>query len=723
MEEKIIDILKKSKKPLSLEKLIEKIGIASSSQVDELSLLLSKKLKDYSIIKTAKDNYVLIEKTSFRKGRFYGDRNGDGKVIVHYPYVLDNGAKSFKEVSYDVLSQHTNGAIDGDYVIVNLYSPKKNGPILGSVKSIIERNLNNITGVVYNIGDTSYVRLIDKKKNNLTILLKEKEFDGLRVAVNLTDKKDDKTYFGEVSRRFNHIYDPTEDILWEAFKCGLEYEFSNDTLKEVENIPSEVRDVDKIGRSDLTNWEIFTIDGSDTKDIDDALSLKKLENGNFLVGVHIADVSNYVSINSAIESDALKRGNSAYLAGKVIPMLPKELSNGICSLNPNVERLAISCLMEVDSSGEVVNHSILKSIIKSQKKMTYDEVNNILNNREYDSSYEKHCDTLKQLNTLATTLRKKREELGALQFNRPELKINYDDLDKVCSIDVKKTDLGENLIEEFMLLANETIDKYLTSRNLDCVHRVHDIPNLERMENFFRLLNSIGHGYMEHDYYDCCYSLYDLQDLEKYIRNKGKISDMLSNNLVKCMSRAKYSTDNIGHFGLAKDYYCHFTSPIRRYPDLAVHRILKADLDGTNIKDYVSKLPEIALHSSKTERMAFEAEMQTLKMRCCEYMENYIGNDFNGIVTEVSQKGLFVQLDNYIEGRVQLKNLPGHYIFSEADYSLISLDEKDDYTVGDYLKLKLLSTNKEKKSIDLEVVRKIESVRSNATSKVMKKVK
>lgn len=722
MEEKIIDLLKRAKRPLSLDKIMEKIGIESLEEKEEILMILDKKLEEYSIIKTAKDNYVLLEKTSFRKGRFYGDRNGEGKVVVNYPCVLEDGRKSIKEISYDILASQTNGAIDGDYVLVNLYSSKKNGPLLGSVKSIIERNLNNITGIVYSIGNKTFVNPIDKKKRNLKIMLDDKEFDGLRVAVSLNEKIDDNTYRGTVKRRFNHIFDPTEDILWEAFKCGLEYEFSNETLEEVKNIPDVVRDIDKVGRSDFTDWEIFTIDGADTKDIDDALSLKKLDNGNFLVGVHIADVSNYVKIDSALEKDALKRGTSAYLAGKVIPMLPKELSNGICSLNPDVERLAISCLMEVDTNGLVVNRNICKSVIKSKKKMTYKEVNNILHDREYDVSYQKHIKTLKELNELALILKNNRIKDGALQFSRPELKISYDEYDKVSSIDVDNNDLGENLIEEFMLLANETVDKYLSSRNLPCIHRIHDIPDFERMENFFRLLSAIGHEYLEHDYYDCCLSLYDLQDLEKFIRKQGRISDVLSSNLIRCMSRAKYSTDSIGHFGLAKEHYCHFTSPIRRYPDLAVHRILKADLDDIDIHNYCSKLPEIALHSSKTERMAFDAEMQTLKMRCCEYMEKFVGEEFNGVVTDTSQKGLFVQLDNFIEGRVSIKNLPGHYIYSESDYSLISLDEKDDYTVGDYLKLKLLSTNKEKKDIDFEVVRKLENVRADIP-KVKKKVK
>ena len=718
MKEKLLLLLKKEKKAISLEKLLEKANVESLEDREEFLSALNEGLKDFSIIKTSKDRFILLEKTSFRIGRFFASRNGDGKVSVTYSYEK-NGKTYSKSNLYDIDSNHTNGAIDGDVILVNLYSEHRNSPLKGSVHDIVKRDLHSVVGKVFKIGKSYYIKPLDKRKNFI-VKISDYAVEGSKVAVDITGSIGEREFVGSISRVFHHKFDPSEDILLEAFKCGVDYEFSKATLEEAKKLPMEVLDTDLIGRVDLRNMEIFTIDGADTKDIDDALSCQRLENGNYLVGVHIADVSHYVKPHSAIEADAFKRGTSVYLAGKVIPMLPCELSNGICSLNPDVDRLALSCLMEVNPNGQVVHHDIVKSVIHSNKKMTYDQVNHILHNESYDSSYDSFVPTLKILNGLALKLKSNRKKSGALSFNRPELYLRMDENDKVTGITVRREDYAENLIEEFMLLANETVDKLLVSHNIPCLHRIHDYPNEERMEEFFRLLHALGNDYHKSDYVTCSTNPHALQELEEFVRNSGRLSNVLSTNLVKCMSRAKYSPDNIGHFGLAKDYYCHFTSPIRRYPDLTIHRLLKSELEHTSARDIISKLSDIGIQSSKMERIAQEAEDKTLRMRVAEYMSSFIGNEFTGIITGVSDHGMDVELDNSIEARIKMKDIDGDYYYSESDFSLISLSGKEDYSVGDVLKMQLIRSDKQDKSIEMKPIEKISTMKKHE-NKVLKK--
>ena len=717
MKDKLFSILKKEKKAISLEQLIDKAQLGSLEDREEFIEALNKGLKDYSIIKTSKDRFILLEKTSFRIGRYFASRNGDGKVSVTYSYERDGKTYSKSNV-YDVLSNHTHGAIDGDIVLINLYSEHRNSPLKGSVQSVVKRKLDNIVGEVFRNGTSYYVKPLDKRKK-VIIKLNNYAVEGSRVAVSVGKQLGDREYLGEVTRVFHNKFDSREDILLEAFKCGVDYEFSFETKEEAKRVPAEVLDSDRIGRMDLTDWEIFTIDGADTKDIDDALSCRMLDNGNYLIGVHIADVSHYVPLHSAMEADAYKRGTSVYLPGAVIPMLPKELSNGICSLNPGVDRLALSCIMEVTPNGEVVHHDVVKSIIHSRLKMTYDEVNNVLYNRDYSTEYAPFTTTLKELNKLAIKLEKKRKKNGAITFDKPEISVSIDSLGQVDGIKIRKQDLAENLIEEFMLLANETVDKHLVSLNVPCLHRIHDYPNEERMEEFFKLLHALGNDYQKSDYLTCSTNPHALQELEEFIRKSGSLSNVLSSNLIRCMSRAKYSPNNIGHFGLAKDYYCHFTSPIRRYPDLTIHRLLKSIIDHTDNREIITHLEEIGIQSSKMERIAAEAEDNTLRMRLAEYYSSFVGEEFQGVITGINEKGMDVQLDNYVEGRIKLKDMPGDY-YQEGDFSLISISGKDDYHVGDVLNMRLVRSSKDDKSIEFQPIQKINSITKN-NSKVLKK--
>ena len=418
--------LRKIKKPIEKEMLYLKIEELmnldrdediklSSDDKEKIDEIIENGLKDYEYIKNNAGKISSIMKTSFRTGQFYGNKNGEGFVISRSFFVDKEGKEVIKEEKYSINRANCHGAIDGDKVFIDVGGNGERPRVL----EILDRNLENIIGEVIKLGNSYFVKPIDKKKQSLNIALKGDAIEGQRVAVKLVEQTSDDYYIGEITRIFNHKDDPGEDILWEAFKYGIDDQFSSKSLEQLEYIPSSVRDLDKIGREDLTDWKIFTIDGADTKDIDDALSCRRLANGNYEVGVHIADVSYYVEEGSPLDKDAHRKGNSNYLANKVVPMLPHYLSNGICSLNPYVERLAMSCIMEINKNGEVVNYRITPTIIKSGLKMTYDNVNKILKDGEIPPEYEELTEELRDLNKIALILRKNKILNGAIVFVSP----------------------------------------------------------------------------------------------------------------------------------------------------------------------------------------------------------------------------------------------------------------------------------------------------------------
>lgn len=722
MKDYVERVFRKEKKPIDIEKLYLKVSHLlqdekedflglSMDEKKEIQSLVKKGVENYQYIETPNNRYISILKTSFRVGKFFGTRGGDGSVSTTISYMDREGNHVVKEQKYSITKDNCSGAIDGDSVLIDTGS---NGE-KPKIKRIIHRNLDNVMGEVVRIGTGYFVRPIDKKKQFLTIALEGEAIEGQRVAVDLVEHPSDNFYVGKITRVFSHKDDPDADILWEAFKCGINDQFSKESLEQVKSIPQSVRDIDKIGREDLTDWEIFTIDGEDTKDIDDAVSIKKLSNGNYLVGVHIADVSYYVPEGSPLDIDAYKRGTSCYLAGKVIPMLPHELSNGICSLNPHVERLALSRIMEVSPKGKVIHSRVTPTVIKSRLKMSYTKVNQILNDGIVDPEYEKHQDSLRMLNKLALILRRNRIKQGAVEFNRPELKLILDDDDQVVDFSVRKQDVGENLIEELMLLANEETAKDLSDRGFPCLYRVHGKPNQEKLDQYLQMLAAIG---IPFDYTsdDCMNVPLILQSLVEHIKKTGRLSNMLSTNLVRCMSRAKYSPVNIGHSGLAKQYYCHFTSPIRRYADLINHRIIKDCCLGNKPRKgaikWKTKLLDIGNQTSKMERAADDAERQVLAMKCSEYMSKHIGEIYEGTIIGVSDRAIQIQLDNMVEGRILTRDMEGDYVCNPLTSTLISLDEKNDYFIGDRLLVMVRDASKEEKTIDFSFCNKLEDNRT-----------
>jgi len=734
MEELVNKVLRKTKKPIPIDKIYSKVenlirrdnpeyeGLSDSDK-EEINRIVSSGVESYKYIKTTSENYIPITKTSFKVGRFYGNKNGEGQVVVSTVYTNKFGKTVEDKTKYFIDRDSVNKAIDGDIVLIDTYQKKNSNLSFGKVDKIIERDLDNIVGIVTRIGNSYFVEPVDKKKKNLKIAIEGEAIEGQRVAVSLNQKTSDDFYIGSITRTFGHKDEPDSDSLWEAFKCGINDQFSKYTQEEVKSIPQHVRDMDKVGRDDLTGWEIYTIDGKDTKDVDDALSYMELPNGNILVGVHIADVSHYVKEDSYLEKDAFSRGTSVYLSNKVIPMLPCELSNCICSLNPGVERLAFSDIVEFDSYGNKVSSSRCLTVIKSNMKMNYDDVNDLLDDNIVHDGYESHVDSLKGLYKLALILRRNRLAKGAIEFNRPELKAIVDDDGKVEGFSVRTQGSAEMIVEEMMLMANEDIATVLYDAGIPCLYRVHDVPNYERLQDFLNLLDAIGYNPNKFTADGCCKDPKKLQELAIAINEMGSVSNMLSTNLIRCMSRAKYTPINIGHSGLAKENYCHFTSPIRRYPDLTIHRILKdCILDKSNLNSnkakWKEKLPEIGLHSSKKERDADQAEEEVLAMKVAEYMQSHIGEDYLGTVIGINEKGLQIQLDNYLEGKVRFRNLSGEYFYNPDTYSLLSLNGRDDYYIGDRLSVKVVGADKERKTVDFKVNEKVEENKlKNVTSK------
>ena len=476
-------------------------------------------------------------------------------------------------------------------------------------------------------------------------------------------------------------------------------------MKEADELPSEVLKEEKNNRKDLTKEQIFTIDGDDTKDIDDAISYKKLSNGNHELGVHIADVSHYVIENSNLDKEAYERGTSVYLADRVIPMLPHKLSNGICSLNPEVERLATSCVMEIDTEGNIINYDIFKSIIKSRKQMTYKNVNKILEENIIPEGYEPFAETLKQMQELAKILRKNKIDRGYIDFEIDESKIIVDEKGKAIDVKLRERGIGEKLIEDFMIAANEAVATYINNMELPFVYRIHGEPSEEKINNFIKFVSILGYK-IEGNKKEITPK--NMQRMLEQLKNKEEYS-ILSSILLRSMQKAVYDKNNIGHFGLASKCYTHFTSPIRRYPDLIVHRLLNEYIFEKNINEetvnkYEYKLTDITAHSSERERAAVECEREVDDMKKAEYMQDHIGEEYQGMISSVMPFGMFVELPNLIEGLVHISDLTDDvYTYNEETFSIVGRKNKRGYRLGDKVKIQVKSANKEAKTVDFTI--------------------
>ena len=692
MEDNILDILKKSDKALSVYEIEEKLGIDDVDGLKNLLKELNRLEDELKLYRTNKNNYMLFNNSHLKIGTFLGNKKSFGFVDI--------------EGDEDVFIPPTciNGALHKDKVIVEITS--KNGLRLeGRILKILDRSFKLLVGEFYYKNGKGYINL-DDEKVKLNIIIDSKNtkgaMNGHKVLVKVTNHIKGYDYKGEVVKILGHKNDPGVDILSIVNSLGIPDEFSDEVMEEVEKIPDSVSIEEMNGRRDLRDKIIFTIDGDDTKDIDDAVSIEKLDNGNYILGVHIADVSYYVKSGSKIDEEAYNRGTSVYLADRVIPMLPHKLSNGICSLNPNVDRLSVSCQMEINDKGEVVDYDIFPSVIRSRIQMTYKCVNSILEDNTIPEGYEEYVDALKEMSNLASILRKYKVNRGYIDFEIDESKIIVDDKGKAIDVKLRERGTGEKLIEDFMIAANETVASCIYFMELPFVYRVHGEPSEEKIQEFLKFVSILGYK-IDGKIKDV--SPKTMQDILKQLKDKKEFH-MLSSLLLRSMQKAIYDEVNIGHYGLASKCYTHFTSPIRRYPDTTVHRLVRTYLfekkiDSDTINFYEHKLPILTSDCSDCERRAIECEREVDDMKKAEYMMDHIGEEFTGMISGVMSFGMFVELPNLIEGLVKIDDLTDdHYVFDETTFTLRGNKNKRGYRLGDEVKVKVKSANKETRTVD-----------------------
>lgn len=702
MRDDILNILKNSDKALDIYELHDMLHINTVEGAKELTDELRKLTDEVVVYHSNKDKYMMLEKSHLRKGVMRTNKKGFGFVEV----------ENMDDDIY-VAQDNMNGAIHDDIVLVEITSKMNLDRLEGRILKVIKRQVQRYIGeITFDAKGKGHIKLDDNKiKLNIEIP-KDKSLnavDGHKVVVELVKKLNNNLkYEGKVVEIIGHKNDPGVDILSIIYKYNINTVFPDDVKEEVANINMEVLPEEYHGRRDLRDQMIFTIDGDDTKDIDDAISIEKFANGHYKLGVHIADVSYYVKEGSPLDNEAMERGTSVYLVDRVIPMLPHELSNGICSLNPNVDRLAISCVMEFDSTGKQLDYEIFPSVIKSRIQMTYKKVNSILEKNVVPEGYEPYADTLREMSELATILRKAKVRRGYINFDIDEAKILVDENCKPTEITVRERGVGENLIEDFMIAANECVATHIYFMNLPFIYRVHEVPKEEKIRSFLGFVSNLGYS-IPGDIKDTKPTT--MQRILKALEDKPEYK-ILSSLLLRCMQKAVYKPVNLGHYGLASTCYTHFTSPIRRYPDTTVHRLLRTYLfenkiDNATIRKWEEKLVYVADHSSDRERASVDCEREVEDMKMAEYMESHIGEEFDGMISSVTSFGMFVELDNLVEGLVPLRDMPDFFVYDEERMTLTGEKSHVKYTIGERVKVKVVRASKEDKTIDFEIVKKV----------------
>ena len=688
MESKILEILSGKNKSLTIMEINDLLGLHTIEEYQELEKTLNRLCMEAQIYYSEKKKrYTLFSNTNYMKGKLIVNPKGYGFVILD-----DNDREDIFINSRNMLDAKSN-----DIVLVE-YINKHNKE--GKVTKVIKRDESNLVGLFDSENGIDYV-ILDKKEYGKYIIPKgfsKGAVPGHKVLVR-------RLFNGafneaEVIKIIGHKNDVGIDILSYVYEYGFDPTYSDDVMAEVEKIPSEVSEEEMLSRTDLRDKMIFTIDGKDTKDIDDAISIEKIDNDKYILGVHIADVSHYVKKGSYLDDDAYERGTSVYLVDRVVPMLPHKLSNGICSLNPNVDRLAMSCVMEINGKGYVSNYQIFKSVIRSKKQMNYDDVNSILEDNVIPSGYEEYVDTLRIMNELSNILRKKMVRHGYIEFNIKEPKIIVDDSCHPVDIKVCEQRTGEKLIENFMIVANETVAGFIEDKNLPGIYRVHDKPNKEKLIEYLKFLSIKGYN-IKADVNR--FSPKDYQNIINKFKN-DPARDILGTLAIQTMSKAKYSDINIGHYGIASKRYSHFTSPIRRYPDLTLHRLLKDYLGTPNSKvidSWRKSLPGISIQTSKKELDSVDCERDVEKMKKAEYMMDHIGEVYTGVISGIMDFGFFVMLDNTVEGLVRLDSLKGdYYSYNKNRYMIIGKNKGKMYTYGDTVKVEVIAASKDTSQVD-----------------------
>lgn len=693
MEEKLY-------KPMTKEELADIFEIEKDG-IQEFYHVIETMEKEGTIIKTRNDRYGLPNKMNLIVGILEGNEKGYGFLIPE--------EKDREDIF--ISPEDMNGALHGDTVIVRITKKGDNDRRdEGEVLRVLNRANNTIVGTFEGNKNFGFV-LPDDSRISMDIFVAKQDINGAKtnqkVIVEITKWPEKRRNpEGKVTEILGFISEKGVDVLSVIKQYQLPLEFPKKVLEQVETIDYVITNEEIGNRVDLRNLKTFTIDGADAKDFDDAVSIEVMDNGNYKLGVHIADVSYYVVENSALDKEALKRGNSVYLVDRVIPMLPKELSNGICSLNPNEPRLTLSVFMEINSMGKVVNHEIVESVIESKERLIYDDISKLLeeDDENLKERYSHIYEDLKRMEELCKILNEKREKRGSLDFDFPEAKIILDE--RGIPIEIVKEDrrIANRMIEEFMLITNETIAEHIHWAQIPFIYRIHEEPDSEKITGFNKFIHNFG------------YSLKGIQEIHpKELQSlmnsvKGKKEENLINTLLlRSLKKAKYSSEVEGHFGLAARYYCHFTSPIRRYSDLKIHSIIKKYINGKlhpkNIEKLEYELPQVAEQTSIMERKAEEAERAVEDLKKAEYMKDRIGEVYEGLVSSLTHFGMFVQLENTIEGLVHFSNMvDDYYYYDDEKYYIIGEHTKKQYKIGDTVNIKVIGVDLIKGNIDFMLV-------------------
>ena len=666
----------------------------SKEDREDFHELLDELLREGKIDITERGKYVKPGKNML-KGIFISNARGFGFVEIEG-----------METDLFIPEEYVNGAFHNDTVQVRLLEEKSGKRQEAEVIRILSRGTTQVVGTFQKGKDFGFV-VPDNMKLATDIFIpiewSKGAMDGHKVVVDLTSYGDErKSPEGKVTEILGHVNDPGVDILSIVKGFDIPMEFSEKVMKQANRIKLEVSEADMLGREDLRDMMMVTIDGEDAKDLDDAVSLSR-EGEDFLLGVHIADVTNYVQENSALDREALKRGTSVYLVDRVIPMLPHRLSNGICSLNEGVDRLALSCLMKVSPDGEVKDYRIVESVIRVDRRMTYTSVKKILEDKDQEerTKYEVFVPMFEEMEALSKILRAKRKKRGAIDFDFPETKIILDKEGKPLDIKPYERNTATKIIEDFMLLANETVAQHFYWLEIPFVYRTHDNPDPDKINQLGIFISNFGLGIKT------AKEEVHPKEIQKLL---GKVEGtpeeaLISRLALRSMKQARYSIDCTGHFGLACSYYCHFTSPIRRYPDLQIHRIIKEHLRERlreeRILHYAAILPQVADQSSKMERRAETAERETNKLKKTEYMEEHIGERFEGVVSGITGWGIYVELPNTVEGLIHVSDLEGDYFYyDEANYEMVGRDTGKKYKLGQRIAIIVAKTDQFNRTVD-----------------------
>ena len=714
IQTKIIQTLESAtKKSLSVDELAQKLSLNKSADFKLLVQAIAQLERDKKVAFNRKGKIYLPKAAVYIEGVFRANERGFGFVTI-----ADDEADVY------IAPEDTAYAMDGDVVAIDILRPAN--PFLektaeGKIVEIKKRAITKVVGEfvsfppeeIASSGLLGQVIAKDKKLANFTFLVAPTGLhpvEGQIVLFDVThypEKGYAKSLEGNIVQILGHKNDPGMDILSIVIANGIPTDFPDEVKQQLNDIPDEINPAEFSHRRDLRNETLVTIDGEDAKDLDDAVSLKKLANGNYQLGVHIADVSYYVTENSPLDQEAFDRGTSVYLTDRVIPMLPHILSNGICSLNAGEDRLALSCIMWIDRKGNVTDHKITETVIRVDERMSYTSVKKILEEQDEAECerYQELIPMFERMRDLASILRAKRKKRGSIDFDFPETKMILDENGVPLELRPYDRNVATKIIEDFMLIANETVAEDFFWQEIPFVYRTHDVPDEDKIKKFSTFVNNFGH------------SLH-ISNKEVHPKEIQKLlakaegtpeEDLISRLALRSMKRARYTPENTGHFGLAASYYCHFTSPIRRYPDLQIHRIIKETLrgrmDAKRQEHYESILPEVTQKCSELERRADEAERETVKLKKVEYMKQHVGEVFEGVISGVTKWGLYVELGNTVEGLVHVVNMTDdHYDYREDTYEMVGEHLKKAYRLGETVKVQVLGTDDLARTIDFKIV-------------------